>query len=245
MDELDKWRLCDELNIKQAALLIAGEDPSASQYYVEDNWEPHRRPDGYEAGKAALSSAVRSLRLPAKVKEATEYVQINDKNSWEEYGLSEIDINKTFILVSDIRDWLSSRGCRTGFFFDEGGIISSYLNTYNQQYAPKLAAAVRAWEAVTSDPELLKGKSPKEALMKWLRENAAQFDLTKDDGTLNEQGIKEVAKVANWNTTGGAPKTPETRVKTENVVSTGKPPKQVNNCNFGKSFPDDDDDIPF
>jgi hypothetical protein len=39
MEGLDYWRLCDELSLIQAALLLAGEDPSATQQYVED-WNP-------------------------------------------------------------------------------------------------------------------------------------------------------------------------------------------------------------
>ena len=38
--------------------------------------------------------------------------------------------------------------------------------------------------------------------------NADQFGLIKEDGTSNKQGIEEIAKIANWNIKGGAPKTP-------------------------------------
>ncbi|WP_186308572.1 hypothetical protein [Paraburkholderia sp. BCC1885] len=48
----------------------------------------------------------------------------------------------------------------------------------------------------------------KDAIRKWLREHAAEFDLTNEDGNPNETGIDEVAKVANWQPSGGAPKTP-------------------------------------
>lgn len=63
--------------------------------------------------------------------------------------------------------------------------------------------------AVSKDPELRKGKSVKQALDIWLRLHANEFvGLTKEDGNPNEQGIQEVAKIANWDTKGGAPKTP-------------------------------------
>lgn len=63
---------------------------------------------------------------------------------------------------------------------------------------------MRAWQAIT-DP----GKvSPKQALTKWLRENAAEFGLSDDEGKSNETGIEEVAKVDNWKPGGGSPKTP-------------------------------------
>jgi hypothetical protein len=54
----------------------------------------------------------------------------------------------------------------------------------------------------------LKGKHPKQALVKWLREHAAELQLADDEGIPNETGIDEAAKVANWQPTGGAPKTP-------------------------------------
>src|SRR5262249_8679108 len=42
----------------------------------------------------------------------------------------------------------------------------------------------------------------------WLRQHANEFGLTKEDGNPNEQGIEDAAKIANWDTKGGAPKTP-------------------------------------
>jgi hypothetical protein len=45
-------------------------------------------------------------------------------------------------------------------------------------------------------------------LLKWLREHAADFGLSDEDGKPNETGIEEAAKVANWQPGGGAPKTP-------------------------------------
>ena len=67
-----------------------------------------------------------------------------------------------------------------------------------------LAAAVKAWQAVT-DP---KGKSPKQALDKWLREHAADFGLTDDEGNPVNQAIEDCSKIANWQPGGGAAKTP-------------------------------------
>jgi hypothetical protein len=69
-----------------------------------------------------------------------------------------------------------------------------------------LAAAIEAWKAVSADAELRRGKSVKQALMVWLRQHAKEFGLTKEDGNPNEQGIKEVAKIANWDTRGGRTK---------------------------------------
>lgn len=79
-----------------------------------------------------------------------------------------------------------------------------YLDPSNPRYAPKLAAAVKAWQAVT-DP---KGKSPKQALDKWLREHAADFGLLGNDGIPVNLAIKECSRVANWRPGGGAARTP-------------------------------------
>ena len=58
MESLDYWRLCDELNVIQAALLVVGGDPSSDASYVE-GWSPENRPPGYEAAKTAISNALR------------------------------------------------------------------------------------------------------------------------------------------------------------------------------------------
>lgn len=110
----------------------------------------------------------------------------------------------TTVTVEDVRRWLVSRGFRTGFFFPEASDAPDYLDPKHLRYAPRLAAAVNAWLAVKQ----ASGKSVKDAIKKWLREHAAQYGLTNEDGNPNETGIDELAKVANWQPTGGAPKTP-------------------------------------
>jgi hypothetical protein len=84
----------------------------------------------------------------------------------------------------------------------------NYLSEFHPSYSAKLAAAIEAWKAVSGDTELRRGKSVKQALIVWLRQHANEFGLTKEDGNPNEQGIEDVAKIANWDTKGGAPKTP-------------------------------------
>jgi len=114
------------------------------------------------------------------------------------------DWGLTTVAVSDLVAWLETAGIRTGFFFPTATDAPDYLDPKNPRYAPKLAAAVRAWQSVTDAG----GKHPKQALAKWLREHAAEFGMTDDEGKPNETGIEEAAKVANWQPGGGAPKTP-------------------------------------
>jgi len=70
MDCFDYWRLCDELNIVQAALLIVERDPAPLQEYIFD-WEPHNRPQGFDAAFAALTHAVQAGRLSAIIRRDT------------------------------------------------------------------------------------------------------------------------------------------------------------------------------
>ena len=57
------------------------------------------------------------------------------------------------------------------------------------------------------DGNLIGGKSPSAAMSEWLTSRYKELGLVWD-GEINQSGIKEIAKVANWQTTGGAPKTP-------------------------------------
>lgn len=214
MESMDYWRLCDEVSIIQAALLIIGEDPSGGNNYVE-GWEFDNQPTGYQAARTALSNAIVSGELPAVIRRSLTKGHLEDSETEEWLGQkgqykSEMDIYLTTIKVKDIRGWLSKRGISTGFFFPH--IVSNrpdYLDTQHANYSPKLAAAIEAWLAITETPELTKAKSVKQTIMIWLRSKAGRFGLIKDDGNPNESGIEEVAKVANWETKGGAPKTPE------------------------------------
>lgn len=222
MESLDYWRLCDELSVIQAAALIVGIDPSGDEGAWCDGWDVHRQPKGFAAAKAALVHAINGRRLPATIRHSARqlgwaemvdetFAPNEDENEGGDGGpyptyvyKSAPDWNLTTVLVNDLRAWLASRGIKTGFFFPVAPDAPDYLDPANPRYAPKLAAAVQAWRAVT-DPG---GKHPKQGLLKWLREHAAEFGLTDDEGKPNEQGIEECAKVANWQPGGGAPKTP-------------------------------------
>jgi hypothetical protein len=95
--------------------------------------------------------------------------------------------------VDDLRIWLRGRGIKTGFFFPEDTDSADYLNPTDLHYAPKLAAAISAWEAVKKDPLAMRGKTAKQAIVIWLRRHADRYGLTKEDGSPNEQGIEEVS----------------------------------------------------
>jgi hypothetical protein len=124
MEPLDYWRLCDELTVVQAAVLIVGEDPSA--------WGPENMPRGYAAAASALMNAIERKRLPAHI------VDICDNFDRPVGG---IDWDSTTISVEDVRAWLRSRGFKTGFFFPAPEGDPDYLSEFHPNYSPKLAAA--------------------------------------------------------------------------------------------------------
>jgi len=66
MDKMDYWRLCDELSVAQAVLLIIGIDPNEFLYVM--NWQEHERPEKFSAVFAALTHAILGGRLPATIR---------------------------------------------------------------------------------------------------------------------------------------------------------------------------------
>jgi len=199
MEGMDYWRLSEELSVKQAALLITGTDPADADNV--ENWSPEKRPIGYDAAKHALFHALKRGDVDGTLVPMSDYdVNGNDIG----YIDGSIELNRSLVTVESVRTYLAARGFNSGFFMTVPKAAPDYLNPKHHRYAPKLAAAVGAWLAVTD----VNGKHPKQALTKWLRENAAEFGLSDDEGKPNETGIEETAKVANWQPGGGAPKTP-------------------------------------
>jgi len=203
MESLDYWRLCDQLSVAHAALLLAGHDPSREGGYAE-NRPISKRPENYEAAKAAISNALLTGTIEGSL------VPEHDLARLPPAVEGSVDIMKSTVNVESLRTWLQGRGFTSGFFFPTSPQVPPYLDPNNSYYSSKLAAAVRAWEAVTTDPIYLdNGKHVKQNLTTWLTAHAAELELLKSDGDINTDAIEnQVAKVANWQDKGGAPKTP-------------------------------------
>ncbi len=106
MDWIDFWRLCDEFTIVQAALLIAGHDPSHYENSVEA-MAPENRPFGYQAVRAALNNSVVAGRLKAKIVNAQEILTQHDPDGEWLYDravdLNYPDVGKTVIPAEDMK----------------------------------------------------------------------------------------------------------------------------------------------
>src|ERR1019366_7396775 len=138
MEGLDYWRLCDEVSITQAALLIVGVDPATCQDYIA-NCSAEKRPIGYDASLAALTHAILAGRLKATIRRgAWERGWNEDPYEHDDGGRglrghqiifkTDPDWNLTTITVDDLRIWLRGRGIKTGFFFPEDTDSAEYLN---------------------------------------------------------------------------------------------------------------------
>jgi hypothetical protein len=196
-DELKYWRLCEELSIAQAALLIEGHIPNRRSGLV--TLPAFMEPKGYPALVTALTDSLRSGRIKGTI----EPSQTMDENG--EFIVNDDAISPTSrVNVESLKKWLVSRNCKPAFFFPDKSDGPDYLDPNNICYAPKLAAAVSAWLAI-NDSTL---ERPKQALEKWLYKNAENFKRSGKEDTLTKAAIKEAAKVANWKPSGGAPKTP-------------------------------------
>jgi hypothetical protein len=236
MDGLDHWRICEEFSVIQAAMLIVGIDPSLqSPESMKADERPPRWNPTLTALKHAIPGKWKSVASlgegwdedPGEGEKLTEDVQLfpdQDEVLEEAHNtrLQGINIPSRAGLGPDYRSrWWSSGMARQPR--REIRVLlpkwersrerpwsgrPTFLDPRHPNYSAKLAAAIAAWQAVTDDPKLMRAKSVKAALTRWLRDNARKLRLTKKDGIVNEQAIEEIAKVANWDPKSGAPKAP-------------------------------------
>lgn len=201
---LDRWKVCENLNLKQSILLIAGYDPS--DYEGENSNKPF--PPQYYPILTAIVHDIREYDVPAKAM----HIRIRkaggvDEKPWEfpdepwNIKHHEFDELETRIDVSDLKEWLKKKKIKSKFFLPEIENSEAYADPDSEFYAPKLAAAVEAWSAIVQDQSLRIGKSPKQAIEKWLQENKERYELS-------NEAIEQISTVANWNQKGGAPVTP-------------------------------------
>lgn len=121
------------------------------------------------------------------------------------YVCKEPNWEQTTVDVIHIQAWLKDRGIYPDFFFPQGS-TEGFRNVQNPRYSPKLACAVAAWEAVTKPA---KTKSVKQTLQNWIRSNGVSFGVG-ENSVVSQTAAEEIAKIANWNTKGGATATSTT-----------------------------------
>lgn len=222
MGALDYWELAKSYTVAQAALLFCGENPTDYKSLDEGTIE-YRVPHYYPV-LSALEHAISDRDIEAQV----SFVN-------NEYGESSyVDIHKTRLSRAVLDDFFESRGVQGHFF----GRSSRAKPIASPQLPLKLNAALRAWTAVTSEPSLLRGRSPKQALREWLTDHADELGLINRSGDPNTTGIEEICKVANWKPEGGATPTP-------GPLPAPAPAPAAVDDDLPPDFYDLDDEIPF
>ena len=239
MDGRDVWKIADHLNVYEISLLLGGYDPSEFVEFGAINWSNTVNLRTYSY-LTAIQNAV-----------ATDRIRSEKRTKETAYG-TDIDWTWTLIEVASLSEWLIKKNATGLFFTADAPQTLGFADNTNPFYAPKLAAAVDAWTVVTSNMELHKNKTPKQALDKWLREHAIEYGLTLETGDPNKQGIAEICKIANWKPEGGVSPTYATampEISASNVLKAEgrqlRPKPPTRSTKPARRLPAIDDDIPF
>lgn len=193
------WKLVETVSVVEATLLILEIEPQGLSCSVEDLADD-QKPEGYLATRSALESSIHNNRLKGEM--STAVVEMPIAATKEDYR--RLQFHSSFVDARDLARWLALREYSCSTFPAPAEQTTGFRDRNHPRYAAKLTAAVEAWEAFDESSD--ESGTPKQRLMKWLRLNAARFGLTGDNGAPMENVIEELAKVANWATSGGAPK---------------------------------------
>lgn len=150
--KLELWRLASELSVEDASILIAGGDPSETEQLIDTAvGEPFVSKitsghDGFDAVFSALTSAIKSYELPAKIAFRVSLdksrIYPPDEPCWlisnkalgdalkmddypfpsmmagaEVYVSREPDWLRTMIRVTDVKEWLVAKDFTECIFF--------------------------------------------------------------------------------------------------------------------------------
>ncbi len=226
------WRLAEELSIREIALLILGHDPEKFE-------GAGRQSTGQRGYKALVNSLCSAVRRESVLSRRVYLRPYSNNPDGTEDDPATLDIDETKIEIESLITWLKSRGHTTGFFFEGVGSVEPYLDPEFERYPPKLAAAVKAWLAAGDAPT---SQTPKQQIIKWLRENAVHFGLTDDDGKPMDTAIENIATIANWAPKGGAPKT---KLEPPPALPKHSPAKPIAAVQKRSFLEDLDSDAPF
>lgn len=192
------WRLAHTVNVVDATLLTLGIEPWRYRGDVREPLED-RQPSGYLALKTAILNGLERGDLPGQL------IQWDGSVSFDyPFDIASCDPAKSYVEIAPLFKWLEAQGFQTGLLFNADAKADGLRNPDHPRYSAKLAAANAAWEAFDETDE--RPGTAKQKLQSWLREHAAEFGLVDDKGNPRESVIEEISTVANWATTGGAPK---------------------------------------
>lgn len=120
------------------------------------------------------------------------------------YIEAEPDWDASSVVVTDLRSWLSSQGCETGFFFPPRSRETApdcFMEPSHDHFSSELALAVAAWRGLALERRFPRG--PKAAIEAWIDANRDAW-LGEDGLSINAR--KRVVTLVNWEKKGGAPR---------------------------------------
>lgn len=207
MSEDDALKLSDTLSIANAACCIVGISPSLmSRQSHRDFCLNAGDSNTDELLPSAQTKIVIDAICNAVTTQKLEIAHLERPDS-QYTTVADYDIWETIIDVDELKRWLLSRNCKAPFFFgNDTSNIPNCLEIKHPSFSPEIAAAIRVWEAI-QDPELRKGKTVKAAATEWLENNYRELGLI-HNGERSKSAIERIATLVNWETGGGAPKTP-------------------------------------
>lgn len=206
MDNLEAWENIENLTVDEFMCLVLGYEPGSFKF---DFGYPKDWPEGAELIYKILVQDIENDRFslgydtPADIIDAPSVR--NTGYPWWHHGKIE---------QKSLKAWVIKRSIKSRFFgtnadddSNDMNTIPDYLNTEHPNYSFKLAAAIKAWEALTANPDLLKGKGCKDAVIDWLEDNVDLLDIP-EKNQLSKNLKENISFIVNWNLSGGAPKTP-------------------------------------
>ena len=192
----DLWHLRENVNIVEATLLGLGFEPQFLSDVVEGLSDSHK-PSGYVALRRAIIEGIETSKIEGEIFRTSHFAIKVDE--------APVSFLQSNVELSSLKHWIIQKGVLNNGFLSATLSSESFRNEAHPRYSSKLVAVVEAWESYDQVSDGV--GTPKQKLSKWLRINASRFNLTNEDGAPSENVIEELAKVANWAKSGGAPKT--------------------------------------
>lgn len=214
------WKFHQDLTVVQATLLIIGRNPSKESLVLKEL----DKVENFDCVFCAITTAIRNEKLKAifhyDAYETKGWASVKDGESAFVQDIKTINYDQSKIVyqtkpnwslttvnVNDLKAWLLELNFPAPFFFGEkSSHVPDYLDQNHPRYSTKLAASIKAWQAMDDDNLLLK-KTPKKAMESWLENRYKELGL-EHNGKINNSAISECAKISNWQTEGGSPSTP-------------------------------------
>ncbi|MGZ9097762.1 MAG: hypothetical protein ACXW30_05655 [Micavibrio sp.] len=162
MDWKHAWGLQESFTLKEAVLLACEINPHEAQ---KDSFE---YPDVFSPLLKNITKYL--LRIESEERESE-----GSTLTWR----AKINPETELIDRDNLLKWYEESNIRPSVFYSKELAVGyrAYLDESHPHYSKKLAACILAWEALASDPALLKGRTPKEAAIKWISKRAEELAL--------------------------------------------------------------------